>query len=36
MHDARHTAATRLLEQGVDVRVVQKIFGRSSLAVTKR
>jgi integrase len=35
-HDARHTAATLLLEQGVDVRVVQEILGHASLAVTKR
>jgi integrase len=34
-HDARHTAATLLLEQGVDIRVVQEILGHSSLAVTK-
>ncbi|WP_211210839.1 tyrosine-type recombinase/integrase [Sporichthya polymorpha] len=36
LHDARHTAATLLLEQGVDIRVVQQILGHSSLAVTKR
>lgn len=35
-HDARHTAATLLLEQGVDVSVVQEILGHASLAVTKR
>lgn len=35
-HDARHTAATLLLEQGVDIRVVQEILGHASLAVTKR
>jgi site-specific recombinase XerD len=35
-HDARHTAATLLLEQGVDIQVVQEILGHSSLAVTKR
>jgi integrase len=35
-HDARHTAATLLLEQGVDIRVVQELLGHSSLAVTKR
>ncbi|WP_156870314.1 tyrosine-type recombinase/integrase, partial [Sporichthya polymorpha] len=32
----RHTAATLLLEQGVDIRVVQQILGHSTLAVTKR
>jgi integrase len=36
LHDARHTAATLLLEQGVDIRVVQEILGHSTLAVTKR
>jgi site-specific recombinase XerD len=35
-HDARHTAATLLLEQGVDIRVVQELLGHASLAVTKR
>ncbi|MFG1817022.1 tyrosine-type recombinase/integrase [Kribbella sp. NPDC049174] len=35
-HDARHTAATLLLEQGVDISVVQEILGHASLAVTKR
>ncbi|GAA0622119.1 tyrosine-type recombinase/integrase [Kribbella sandramycini] len=35
-HDARHAAATLLLEQGVDIRVVQEILGHASLAVTKR
>jgi site-specific recombinase XerD len=36
VHDARHTAATLLLEQGVDIRVVQDILGHSTLAVTRR
>jgi len=36
LHDARHTAATLLLEQGVDIRVVQEILGHSTLAVTRR
>jgi site-specific recombinase XerD len=35
LHDARHTAATLLLEQGVDISVVQEILGHSTLAVTK-
>ena len=35
-HDARHTAATLLLEQGVDISVVQEILGHATLAVTKR
>lgn len=36
LHDARHTAATLLLDQGVDIRVVQDILGHSTLAVTKK
>jgi site-specific recombinase XerD len=36
VHDARHTAATLRLEQGVDIRVVQEVLGHSTLAVTKR
>lgn len=36
LHDAWHTAATLLLEQGVDIHVVQEILGHSTLAVTKR
>lgn len=36
LHDARHTAATLLLEQGVDIRVVQEILGHSTLAVTTK
>lgn len=36
LHDARHTAATLLLEHGVDIRVVQEILGHSTLAVTKK
>ncbi|HUZ24039.1 MAG TPA: tyrosine-type recombinase/integrase, partial [Streptosporangiaceae bacterium] len=36
VHDARHTAATLLLEQGTDVRVVQEILGHSQLSQTQR
>jgi integrase len=36
VHDARHTAATLLLEQGIDIRVVQQILGHSQLRQTQR
>ncbi|MEU4288086.1 tyrosine-type recombinase/integrase [Kribbella sp. NPDC026596] len=36
LHDAGHTAATLLLEQGVDIRIVQQILGHSPITVTKR
>ncbi|WP_283139821.1 tyrosine-type recombinase/integrase [Rhizohabitans arisaemae] len=36
VHDARHTAATLLLELGVDIRVIQAILGHSQLTTTKR
>jgi integrase len=33
-HDLRHTAATRLLGQGVHPKIVQEMLGHSSIAVT--
>jgi integrase len=36
VHDARHTAATLLLEQGIDIRVVQQVLGHSQLSQTQR
>lgn len=36
LHSARHTAATLLLEAGVDGRVVQQIAGHSTVAMTRR
>jgi site-specific recombinase XerD len=36
VHDARDTAATLLLEQGLGVRVVQQILGHSQVSQTKR
>lgn len=35
LHDVRHLAATSLLEQGVDVRVIQSILGHSTAAMTR-
>jgi integrase len=34
LYDARHSAATMLLEAGVPMRVVQEVLGHSSMAVT--
>lgn len=35
LHDARHTVATLLLEQGVDARVVMEILGHSQISLTQ-
>ncbi|WP_320067666.1 site-specific integrase [Micromonospora sp. RTGN7] len=35
VHDGRHTAATLLLAQGVDMRVVQELLGHSTIKVTE-
>ena len=35
LHDARHTAATLLLEQGADARVVMEILGHSQITLTQ-
>lgn len=36
LHDARHTAATLLLAQGVPTRVVMEILGHSQISMTSR
>lgn len=35
-HDLRHSVGTRLIEQGVDIKTVQELFGHSSITVTER
>jgi site-specific recombinase XerD len=36
VHDARHTAATLLIEQGVHIRVVQEVLGHTRVTITER
>jgi integrase len=36
LHDGRHTAATLLLEQGVPLRVIQRILGHADVRTTER
>ncbi|HZO64502.1 MAG TPA: tyrosine-type recombinase/integrase [Kribbellaceae bacterium] len=36
LHDARHTAGTLLIEQGVHIRVVQEILGHTRVTTTER
>ncbi|GII63482.1 site-specific integrase [Sphaerisporangium krabiense] len=36
LHDARHTAGTLLVEQGVHIRVVQEILGHARVTTTQR
>ena len=36
VHDTRHTAATLLLAQGVDQRVVMEVLGHSQISMTSR
>ncbi|MEV5413604.1 tyrosine-type recombinase/integrase [Thermopolyspora sp. NPDC052614] len=36
LHDARHTAGSLLVEQGVHIRVVQEILGHARVTTTQR
>ncbi|MEV4167772.1 tyrosine-type recombinase/integrase [Nonomuraea sp. NPDC049709] len=36
VHDARYTAATLLIEQGVNIRVVQQVLGHTRVTTTER
>ena len=36
VHDARHTAATLPIEQGVHIRVVQEVLGHTRVTTTRR
>ena len=36
VHDARHTAATLLIEQGVHIRVVWEVLGHTRVTTTER
>ncbi|MET9247651.1 tyrosine-type recombinase/integrase [Nonomuraea sp. NPDC003709] len=36
VHDARHTAATLLIEQGANIRVVQQVLGHTRVTTTER
>jgi len=36
MHDLRHTAASYMIMNGVDLRTVADILGHKTIAITKR
>nr|MBA3916165.1 tyrosine-type recombinase/integrase [Terriglobales bacterium] len=36
LHDARHTAGTLLMEQGVHIRVVQEVLGHTRVTTTEK
>jgi integrase len=36
LHDARHTAATLLFDQGIDIEVIRRFMGHSSVLLTSR
>jgi integrase len=36
LHDARHTAATILFDQGLDIEVIRRFMGHSSVLLTSK
>ena len=36
LHDARHTAATLLFDQGIDIEVIRRFMGHSSVLLTSK
>jgi integrase len=36
LHDARHTAATLLFDQGLDIEVIRRLMGHSSVLLTSK
>jgi integrase len=36
LHDARHTAATLLFDQGLDIEVIRRFMGHSSVLLTSK
>ena len=36
LHDARHTAATLLFDQGMDIEIIRRFMGHSSIVLTSK